>query len=230
MDSLTSLITRNLDQFPDFEYYIPIIQKAERNQEPHPDIAIECCLSLIQGISKTIILRLDKKAEPDNLEHNKNESRVHHQFKRAAELLKENDDIYESAFTTSCSALATTLAKLRNARGDISHGRAVPKILQSDIELVRLVMEITDSLLRYTLGSFFSIDLDNKVKEIEKITQEKEYLIEYEDNPEFNDLLDEEYPYEGKLLYSQALHKLYYEDYAIQLQEFLDEQEPLDDE
>ena len=230
MNSLKSLITRNLDQFPDFEYYIPIIEKAERNQEPHPDIAIECCLSLIQGISKTIILKLDKKAEPGKLENDNNESRVHHQFKRAAELLKVNDDIYETAFTGSCSGLTSTLANLRNARGDISHGRAVPKILQSDIELARLIMEITDSLLRYTLGSFFAIDLDKKAKELERIAQEEEDLIKYEDNQEFNDSLDEQYPYEGKLLYSQALYTLYYEDYAIQLQDFLDEQEPLDEE
>ena len=230
MDSLKSLITRNLDQFPDFEYYIPIIEKAERNQEAHPDIAIECCLSLIQGISKTIILKLDKKAEPDKLENDNNESRVHHQFKRAAELLKEHDDIYETAFTSSCSGLASTLTKLRNARGDISHGRAVPKILQSDIELARLIMEITDSLLRYTLGSFFAINLDKKAKELERIAQEEEDQIKYEDNQEFNEFLDEEYPYEGKLLYSQALYTLYYEDYAIQLQDFLDEQELLDQE
>ena len=43
-------------------------------------------------------------------------------------------------------------------------------------------------------------------------------------------LLDADYPYEGKLIYSQALYTLYYEDYAIQLQAFLDEQEPLDEE
>jgi len=231
MDSLKSLITRCLAQFPDFEYYIPIIEKAERNQEPHPDIAIECCLSLIQGISKTIILKLDKIADPDKLEEDRHESRVHHQFKRAAELLKENNDIYETAFTGSCSRLASNLASLRNARGDISHGRAVPKTLQSDIELARLIMEITDSLLRYTLGSFFAIDLDKKAKEveaIEKIAQEEEDLIKYKDNPEFNDLLDEEYPYGDKLLYSQALYELYYEDYEIRLKTFFYEQEFLE--
>jgi Abortive infection C-terminus len=225
MDSLKCLITRNLDQFPDFEYYIPIIEKAERNQEPHPDIAIECCLSLIQGISKTIILKLDKKAESDKLENDNNESRVHHQFKKAAELLKVNNDIYEAAFTGSCSGLTSALAKLRNARGDISHGRAVPRILQSDIELARLIMDITDSLLRYTLGSFFAIDLDKKAKELERIAQEEEDLIKYEDNQEFNDLLDEEYPLDGKLIYSEALYNLYYEDYEIQLQAYIDEKE-----
>lgn len=230
MDSLKSLITRNIDQFPDFEYYIPIIEKAERNQESHPDIAIECCLSLIQGISKTIILKLDTTADPNKLENDNTESRVHHQFKRAAELLKVNDDIYETAFTGSCSGLTSALAKLRNARGDISHGRAVPKILQSDIELARLIMEITDSLLRYTLGSFFAIDLDKKAKELERIAQEEEDLIKYEDNQEFNDLLDEQYPYEGKLLYSEALYKLYDKDYTIQLQAFLDDQKLLDEE
>jgi hypothetical protein len=49
--------------------------------------------------------------------------------------------------------------------------------------------------------------------------------IRYEDNSEFNDSLDEYYPYAGKLLYSQALYALYYEDYAIQLQTYIDEQE-----
>lgn len=96
MDSLKSLSTRNLEEFPCFDYYIPIIEKAERNQEPHPDIAIECCLSLIQGISKTIILNLDKKADPQKLENDKNECRVHNQFKRSAEFLKANDTIYET--------------------------------------------------------------------------------------------------------------------------------------
>ena len=230
MDSLKSLITRNLDVFPDFEYYIPIIEKAERNQEPHPDITVECCLSLIQGVSKTIILDLDEKADPRKLESDRNESCAHHQFKRATELLKENNDIYETAFTGSCSGLVSTLATLRNTRGDISHGRAVPKVLQSDVGLARLVMEITDSLLRYTLGSFFAINLDKKVQEIERIAQEEESLIRYEKNPEFNDLLDEEYSYDGKLLYSQALYKLYYEDYEIRLQIFLDEQELLEAE
>lgn len=233
MDSLKSLITRNLGRFPDFRYYIPIIEKAERNQEPHPDIAIECCLSLIQGISKTIILNLDETATRDELESNNNESRVHKQFKRAAELIKQNDDIYETAFTSTCSGLASTIANLRNARGDISHGRAVPKVLQSDVELARLVMEITNSLLRYTLASFFVIDLEKQAKEVEEEERQsasEDDLIKYEANPEFNDLLDEEYSYEGKLLYSQALYELYYEDYEIQLQEYLDEQEMLEEE
>ena len=226
MDSLKNLITGNSALFPDFKYYIPIIEKAERNLEPHPDIAIECCLSLIQGVSKTIILSLDETATIEELENNNNESRVHKQFKRAAELIKKNDDIYETAFTGTCSGLTSAIAYLRNARGDISHGRAVPKALKSDVELAKLIMEITNSLLRYTLASFFIIDLEKQAEELE----EEEDFVRYEDNPEFNDLLDEEYPLDGKLLYSEALHSLYYEDYEIRLQTYLDEQGLLEEE
>lgn len=226
MDSLKSLITGNLEEFPDFKYYIPLIEKAERNQEPYPDIAIECCLSLIQGISKSIILRLDSKASKDDLEKGK----VSNQFKHAAKLVKVNDDLFEESFISQCLNLAKAVGELRNARGDISHGRAVPKLLQSDIELARLIMEVTNSLLRYTLGSFFAIDLDKKAKELERIAQEEEDLIKYIANQEFNEFLNEKYPYEGKILYSQALYELYYEDYTIQLQSFLDEQELLDEE
>ena len=234
MESLKSLITRNLTEFPNFQYYIPIIEKAERNQEPHPDITIECCLSLIQGISKTIILALDKTATREELDNHQNEARVHKQFKRAAELIKKNNDVYENAFTGNCSGLASTIANLRNARGDISHGRAVPKILQSDVELARLVMEITNSLLRYTLASFFIIDMEkqaSKTEEERKSTLE-DNQIKYEDenNAEFNNFLDEQYPLDGKVLYSQALHTLYYEDYEFRLQDYCYEQELLKEE
>lgn len=229
MNSLKNLIARNIEDFPDFEYYTPIIGKVERNQEPHPDISIECCLPLFQGISKSIILRLDSNVNKDELENRK----VSHQFKQAAKLIKINNDVFEDLFVNQCSNLAKSIGELRNARGDISHGRAVPKVLQSDIGLARLVMEITDSLLRYTLCCFFAIDLDKKAKEIEelqRIEQDEESLIRYEDNPEFNNFIDEEYPYYGKLLYSEALYKLVYEDYAIQLQEFIDELKGLDEQ
>ncbi|MEM7555722.1 MAG: DUF5615 family PIN-like protein [Cyanobacteria bacterium P01_A01_bin.84] len=113
----------------------------------------------------------------------------------------------------------------------ISHGREVPKLLKSDINLSRLIVEVTESLLRYTLASFFILDLEKKTQEFEVIeVKEQESRIRYEENPEFNDLLDEEYPLDGKLLYSQALYTLYYEDYEIRLQTFLDEQAMLNEE
>ncbi|WP_019488012.1 hypothetical protein [Kamptonema formosum] len=69
--------------------------------------------------------------------------------------------------------------------------------------------------------------MEKKSKEDIKIEEDR---IRYEESPEFNEFLDEEYPLDGKLLYSQALYTLYYEDYEIRLQVFLDEQAMLNEE
>lgn len=339
MDSLQDLIVRNRDKFPEFEYYLPIIEKAKQNQEDHPDITIECCNSLIQGISKTIIFSslssflrsLNRLPRVDIQKLIKNES-VHVQFSTALNILEKgiedsvffeliekaveslqrkkpkdsdsnriklvfkeaikisndqkiegdeinflrscgellNDqttsffalvqnaslslnrkpasddatfkeaiikvlsdhgDILEIDFIRACHTLINKISNYRNDRGDISHGREVPKTLKSDVNLSRLIIEMTESLLRYTLAAFFVVDLERKAREFEaKELQKEEVKISYEKNPEFNDLLDEKYPLDGKVIYSQALYELYYEDYAIQLRDFLDEQELLDQE
>lgn len=338
MDSLKELIINNREQFPEFEYYVPIIEKAQQNQIEHPDIAIECCYSLIQGISKTIIFsslssfitslaRLPKvdikklinkdsvheqfsvalnlleksiddstffeliekafnslaNKQPKSKDVNKIKSvfkeairlaqEQNHQsdeisflvaceklindektpffaliqgasyslnskpvsedesFRQATKVLNDHGDILEIDFVRACKNLINKISNYRNDRGDISHGREVPKHLKSDINLSRLIMEMTESILRYTLASFFIASLEEKAKEFE--SQEEEGFIkhEYDDYPSFNDLLDEEYPLSGsKVLYSEALYTLYYEDYEIQLQSFLDEQELLDDD
>jgi len=339
VDSLQELIVRNRNKFPEFEYYLPIIEKAKQNQEDHPDITIECCNSLIQGISKTIIFSslssflksLNRLHRVDMQKLIKNES-VHVQFSTALNILekgiedsvffeliekavnslqskKPNDsdsnriklvfkeaikisdeqklegdeikflmscgellndqttsffslvqnaslslnkkpvsddaifkevikilsdhgDILEIDFIRACNNLINKISNFRNDRGDISHGREVPKTLRSDVNLSRLIIEMTDSLLRYTLAAFFIVDLERKAREFEaQELQKEEVKISYEKNPDFNDLLDKEYPLDGsKVIYSQALYELYYEDYAIQLQDFLDEQELLDEE
>ena len=339
MDSLQDIIVRNRDKFPEFEYYLPIIEKAKQHQEEHPDITIECCNSLIQGISKTIIFSslssflnsLNRLPRVDMQKLIKNES-VHVQFstalnilekgiedsvffeliekafnslqskkpndsdcnkiqrvfkeaikisdeqklegeeikflvscgellndqttsffalvqdaslslnrkpvsddatfKEAIKLLSNHGNILEINFIKACQTLINQISNLRNDRGDISHGRAVPKTLRSDVNLSRLIIEMTESLLRYTLAAFFIVDLERKAREFEaQELQKEEVKISYEKNPDFNDLLDEEYPLDAsKVIYSQALYELYYEDYAIQLQAFLDEQEPLDEE
>lgn len=99
MESLKNLIVINRDKFPEFEYYIPIIEKAQSNQEKHPDITIECCNSLVQGISKTIIFSLlssfltslSKLPKIDIKKLLKNES-VHVQFSTALNVLEKNID------------------------------------------------------------------------------------------------------------------------------------------
>lgn len=220
--SLKELISRHLDKFPDFDYYLPIIGKAENNEKSHPDITIECCNSLIQGISKSIILGLDPTVVKKELDRGKRENDTDKIFRRSLDLLKKNDDQYEDDFVRRGISLALSISTLRNARGDISHGRAVPKELRSDSSLARVALEMTSSLLRYSLSSFYA-------GVIEKLEQETTSDVDmdfdlpevnYNDKRDFNSFLDDLYPLDGKFLYSEALYDLYYEDYLIQLDEF----------
>lgn len=220
MESLKNLINRHLDDFPEFDYYLMMIEKAEINQNTHPDICIECCNSLIQGISKTIILQLNDDATKKDIDSYKTDKLI----KGALKSLAEHDDVYEDDFVRRGVSLALSISTLRNARGDISHGKAVPKTLVSDKALARVVVEMTATLLRYTLATFYTLQLESQIEETATEETEDDEL-QYDDHPEFNDYLDEQYPLDGKLLYSIALFELYFEDYEIQLSDYLYEQE-----
>ncbi|MFD0985511.1 hypothetical protein [Methyloligella solikamskensis] len=209
MQSLKDLIERHSPEESDFRYYIPLIEKAKRNEVDHSDICIECCSSLFQGISKSIVFRLDRGCNRPAFE----KLSVQQQVKQALRLLKQNDDVLEDAFPVAAENLARIAGTLRNTRGDISHGRATPKERQSDRSLARVVLKVSEPVLRYMLASYFAIK------------PEVEPAIEYEANPEFNAFLDEENPIAGKPLYSLALYQQFHEDYRIQLSAFLDDEE-----
>lgn len=209
MQTVKDLINRFSAQHAEFLYYIPIIEKAERNEGDHPDIAIECCSALFQGIAKSIVYRLDPACDRGAFE----EKSIHQQVKAMAILLRTNDDVFEDEFVRNCETLARNIGTLRNSRGDISHGRSVPKELQSDRSLSRLVLNLSEGLLRYALASFYALQ------------PPAEDEVAYETNPEFNEILDEQFDLGGKPLYSLALYQQYREDYLIRLQAYRDEQE-----
>src|SRR3712207_3269155 len=94
MQRASKLIKANQGTFPDCVYYLPLFSKARRNICNHPDICIETCKSLIEGISKTIILGLDKTAKREELD----KKDVEPLAKMAAKLLKANDDVIEEHF------------------------------------------------------------------------------------------------------------------------------------
>ena len=225
MESLESLVKRHINEFPDFQYYgvfAEFISAIESYHEDiHDGVTVDCCNSLLQSISKTIIIQLSSKTtnELDSRQYNKTSKLV----KSAAQLIQKNEDLHEINFVNQLAAIGEPIYELRRARGTISHGRSIPTALINDQDLSRLLIEITESLSRYLISSFFSFALESLEKDIET---EKD-RVDYDENPDFNESLDEEYPYEGKLLYSQALYSLYYEDYEIQLQAFLDDQEEL---
>jgi hypothetical protein len=225
MNSLEALVKRHFKEFPDFQYYGAFGEFISAIESYHQDlnmgVSSDCCNSLIQSICRTIITQIDsvELSEVSSM-------RTDQLIRKAVTLLQKNDDVYERDFVTQLGKIGIYINGIRNSRGELSHGRHIPKELINDQDLSRLLREITESLSRYLISSLFSFKLEQSKEESEL----EEDLIRYEANPEFNELLDEEYPYDGKLLYSQALHALYYEDYAIQLQSFLDERELLEAE
>ena len=59
MQQAVEMIVGRSADFPEFRYYIRLIKKAERNITSHPDVCVETCKSLLEGVAKTIILTLD---------------------------------------------------------------------------------------------------------------------------------------------------------------------------
>lgn len=223
MQQAVELIVENTGRYPEFRYYISIMKKAERNRSNQPDICVETCKSLLEGVSKSIIERLDATVKREELD----KKDVGPLIKQAARLLRKADNVIEDDFVTRCSSLAHALGTLRNERGDISHGKAVPKAPSSNDRLSALCLSMTENVLCYMLDAFYSIPpLPEEPAEEGAETKEQELdlpVVSYDDNADFNDWLDETYPLpEGRLIYSNALYELYYEDYVIQLEEFRD--------
>ena len=221
MDSLKALVKRHLKEFPNFQYYSAFAEFISAIENYHQDlnmgVSSDCCNSLLQSLCRTIIIQIDstKTEELKSL-------RTDQLIRKATKLVQKNDDIYEQDFVTQLGKIGIAINAIRNSRGELSHGRCIPRELINDQDLSRLLREITEILSRYLIASFFSFELERSKEEPET---EEELPIRYEDNPEFNDLLDDDYPLDGKLIYSEALYNLYYEDYEIKLQAYIDEKE-----
>lgn len=204
MQQTRDIIKRHQETHESFEYYYSIIEKVENNVSKNPDISIESSKALMEGICKTILLSLDGSVT----EAKTKKLKVHQIVCGACERISEKIDL-DIEFTRGTVSLAQRLGELRNERGDISHGKAVPKIFVSTTETAKMVMYVTDSILNYILTAYFSIDLSRKDE------------IAYEKNQSFNDFLDESYELEN-VCYSRALYDQDYDSYEEQLRDYLD--------
>lgn len=193
-------------QYSNIEYYYVIVEKIERNVDVNPDIAIESCKSLLEGLSKFIWKQIDAAYDPliaDKMD-------FHPLVKQMANKLSDFNEDMEVDFVNKVNKLIVSIGEVRNRRGDISHGRLSPKEYFSDTHFSNLVMNITDSMLSYILHCFSKVSV---VKE-----------LEYDDNPEFNEKMDTENPF-GFLSYSQALFDQDQVAYEQELQDYLDTKE-----
>lgn len=203
MNELKSIIERNSEKFGQFEYYYLLIDKAEKNLHENPDISIECSKALIEGICTTILVSLDETLNQENILKRYNLQKI---FKEYKEKLADYNQDFELEFVNGFNHSVKLIGEIRTKRGDVAHGKKVPKEISSSKEFASFIMNLTSSLLVYSLEHFFKIEF------LEEIV--------YEKNEEFNNEIDELHQLPGKTKYSLALFEQYPQDYKAQLLEF----------
>lgn len=180
-------------------YYESHLNLIDSYIEEKPDISIESCKALIEGISK---LALHLLAQEPISSSNGDLSEL---FKRALNKLQEGKGFVDVDIARRLSGIVHYLGQLRNSNGDISHGRASLKDQLNDADFAEFISEVTESLSVYLLR---------------RLDQQAEKEIIYEENEEFNFYLDEQTPLTGQVLYSRALYDQERETYETLLGDY----------
>lgn len=175
------------------EEYFLIIDKEVENS---PDIAIEACKSLLESIAKNILSRLSPSYNNEKLID------LPKLLKEASKIVCEKNDTTHGEFIKNTNQIFCVIGNIRNNRGTICHGRVIPNE-KSTAVLAKSIKSITDGIAYYYIKHFCEIDLSYKEP------------VRYQDNEEFNNYLDEEYPIENsKILYSRVLYDYDYDAYT----------------
>lgn len=213
MKEIKDLIAKNEARLPLLDYYLLHIEDAERHKLDQPDRCIETCNALIEGVCKTILRTLDNAYDDKHVEGLK----VKRLVQKALEEIARFDEEIEEEFPKKFADLVQELTTIRNNRGDIAHGRGVPKLEVSNSRFSRFLFRQTESAVLYLLESLVAIDLTLP------------RAVNYDDNPDFNDDLDSEMEelfreaaIELDIRYSEALYQQDQVDYEERLQVYLD--------
>lgn len=204
MDLTRSIVNLNIEKNEWLNELETLLSEIEANIENEPDISIESCKSLLESIARNILSRLDptydekstRGIDPTAL------------LKNAKDRLLEKSSENEEVLIVRLTSVVQVINELRNQRGDIAHGRNLPKKMRSSIQLAQAIKSFTDGFASYLLYLYFSIDLTYTEP------------IKYEDNPDFNDYLDEENPIKGIVKYSKAFFDQDHVAYESELEEF----------
>lgn len=188
------------------EYYQSHLDLVESYIDEKPDISIETCKALIEGISKLSLHLLNQEPLDSH-----NDEKFQALVKRALTELQKGRGFSDADLCKRLSGVVHYIGEVRNEHCDIGHGRASLKEQVNDADFADLIVGITDSICTYMLRR-----LDNLA---DKVT-------EYDDNPVFNDFLDAQNPLPGKTRYSRALFDQEFETYEIELGDFLLEYNP----
>ena len=236
MDLTRQAILNTKTIIPGILGYLTLVLKVENNVSVNPDIAIESCKSLIEGLClKTLTLLSDKYNGSKRIQSNcKNdlkkltnmafdevysnfvERQLHESLSTMIIDVSVSNRIKDKAKRKVKEQTKSAVAKisaLRNERGDISHGRNYPKDQESSTILAKSIQSITDGIC-----SFMILEIGTQYKAKNK---EGKKLI-YKELKDFNTWLDEIHNIStikvdySKLLYENAPDKyeeFYYAEY-----------------
>lgn len=188
------------------EYYDTHLTLIEGHIEEKPDISIETCKALIEGLSKLTLHVLNNEALDSH-----GTEKLQPLFKRALAELQKGRGFSDTDLVNRVGAVVAYIGELRNGHGDISHGRASLKEQVNDADFADFIIGITDSLCTYMLR---------------RLDQVAEVELRYEDNPEFNASLDEAYPLGNAVRYSKALFEQERKTYEIERGDYIIENNP----
>lgn len=229
MEKVKLLLHQHKHSHSAFGYYHLHIDKIEQNVSINPDIAIETCKSLIEGVSKSILNRLDNTFDEKAETTGRSAKSVQKLFTTALNKLSEYSPEFEMPFVQNVGKVINVISDLRTSRGDISHGKSTPKQEESSPEFAQMIIEVTELIMAYTLKHFFHIDTIygerlNYFTEVDAENLEGDIPKEIELNIRYNTYLDEsepDFPI-SKVSYSQLLFENDYDEYETRyFDEFL---------
>ena len=179
------------------------------------DTLIECSKSFIEAIAKNAIIKLNPNEKIKDI----NEAKLGDLFKKTRNAICAHSSIAQlmpiSAVEFFFSALnqwMLFIGKIRNDIGEVSHGKILPKSYSIDLNMAQIFSEIIDRFAYIILSMLLEIDLS--------------YLqnYRYENFPDFNEYLDDQYELPNGLSYSRALFEQDYDAYSEELDNYLDAQ------
>ena len=204
---LTREIINKLNQQIEIDGYLLLISKIENNISENPDITIEACKSLIEGLSKKALNLFSKEYQSNKQLRKSCDNKLPTLVKTAFQEIYQTQlevDLFDALYSLINDRVKTlkllekanlsyqrnitkTIDKIdavRGNRGDISHGRIYPKRETSSIHFARSIISITDAICSYMLYEVAYL-----------FDKNREEIIEYDDPKlqNFNAKLDEEF-------------------------------------
>ncbi|HAV5944023.1 TPA: abortive infection protein [Acinetobacter baumannii] len=179
------------------------------------DTLIECSKSFIEALAKNAIIKLNSNEKIKDI----NEAKLGDLFKKTRKAICEHSSIEKlmpisevELFFSALNQWMLFIGKIRNDIGEVSHGKILPKSYSIDLNMAQIFSEIIDRFAYIILLMLLEIDLS--------------YLqnYRYENFPDFNEYLDDQYELPNGLSYSRALFEQDYDAYSEELDNYLDAQ------